>query len=71
MQRLIFKFNDQNGATKEQIREFMELPLEHKLCFVATPGYKVNDDVIFVKQPRKYWGKNQSTTRAFWKIMVY
>lgn len=52
--RLIFKFNDQNGATREQIERFMELPLEHKLCFVATQECKVNDDVIFIKQPRKY-----------------
>lgn len=39
----------------------MEFPLEHKLCFVATADYKVNDDVMFVKRPRKYsGGKNQS-----------
>lgn len=59
-ERLIFKFNDQNGATKEQIERFMQLPIKHKLCFVATPEYKVNKDVIFVKQPRKYSGGYQS-----------
>ena len=61
--RLIFKFNDQNGATKEQIRRFMKLPLEHKLCFVATPDYKVNGNVVFVKQPRKYSGGGIKASR--------
>ena len=48
--KLIFKFNDQNGATQEQIKEYMEMPLKNKLCFVAQPGMKVNDQVILVKQ---------------------
>ena len=61
--RLIFKFNDQNGATKEQIARFMELPLENKLCFVASEEYKTSDDVIFIKQPRKYSGGGIKASR--------
>lgn len=45
----------------------MELPLEHKLCFVATSDYKVNDDVIFVKQPRKYAGGIKASREPFGK----
>lgn len=52
--RLIFKFNDQNGATKEQIARFMSLPLKNKLCFVAAPEYRINNDVILIKQSRKF-----------------
>lgn len=53
-QRLIFKFNDQNGATKEQIEKFMALPLQHKLCFVSKREFQVTESVIFIKQPSKY-----------------
>lgn len=33
--RLIFKLNDQNGATEEDLLAFDALPLEHKLVFAA------------------------------------
>lgn len=52
--RLIVKFNDQNGCTAEQIKAFAELPIEHKLCFVASPEMKVSDEVILIDQPKKY-----------------
>lgn len=52
--RLIFKFNDQNGATREQIERFMKLPLENKLCFVADETFQVTKEVIVIKQPKKY-----------------
>lgn len=34
-EHLIVKFNDQNGATKEDITAFLSLPYLHKLCFVS------------------------------------
>ena len=33
--RLIFKLNDQNGATEEDLRAFDALPFEHKLVFAV------------------------------------
>ena len=39
--RLIFKFNDQNGATEEDLMAFDALPLEHKLLFAAKQHPKV------------------------------
>ena len=33
--RLIFKLNDQNGATEEDLLAFDALPLEHKIVFAA------------------------------------
>lgn len=40
--RLIFKLNDQNGATEEDLLAFDALPLEHKLVFAAKdhPGVR-------------------------------
>lgn len=31
--RMLFKFNDQNECTEEQIIEFLDLKLKHKICF--------------------------------------
>ena len=52
--RLIFKFNDQNGATAEQIRRFMNLPLVHRLCFVSKPELRAVPGTVFVRQPARY-----------------
>ena len=49
--RLLFKFNDQNGAQLEHIIRFVELPLKNKLCFVANEDLAVADNVIYIKQP--------------------
>ena len=48
--KLIFKFNDQNGATIEDIDLYLKMPLQHKLCFVVQKELKLNDDVILIKQ---------------------
>lgn len=53
-ERIIFKFNDQNGCTVQQIKRFIELPLENKICFVASEQMKITDDIILVKQPKVY-----------------
>lgn len=49
---LIFKFNDQNGASAEHIRQFVELPLKNKLCFAADPRLCIGDCVVFIRHPR-------------------
>lgn len=50
--KLIFKFNDQNGATKDDIVQFMNLPLKNKLCFVVKDELNV-EGTILIKQPGK------------------
>lgn len=60
---IIYKFNDQNGATKEDIEKFMNLPLKNKICFVSSQQNKVNDDVIYIKQPSKYDGQGIKASR--------
>ena len=52
--RLIYKFNDQNGATEAQLRRFMNLPLENKICFVSKPEMRAVPGTVFVRQPARY-----------------
>lgn len=48
---LIVKFNDQNGATLEEMQEFLKLPFKNKLLFTCHPYFKNSDNpsVIFMK----------------------
>lgn len=50
-EKILYKFNDQNGATQQDITTFMNMPMKNKLCFVAQEKMKVNDRVILIKQP--------------------
>lgn len=45
--KILFKFNDQNGCTKEHINSFINLPLPNKICF-STKNYN-NPKVIWIK----------------------
>ncbi len=54
--KMIVKFNDQNGASLSHIKKFAELPIKNKLCFVADERLKVSPDVIYIKQPKRYSG---------------
>lgn len=51
--RLLVKFNDQNGCTEEHIKKFEELPLKNKLCFSVNsyPQYK---SVITIRAPKSH-----------------
>lgn len=51
--KLLVKFNDQNGCTEEHIRAFNELPYKDKVCFTvkAYPEYK---SVIRIKAPKSH-----------------
>ena len=48
---MIVKFNDQNGATLEEMQEFLKLPFKNKLLFTCHPYFKNSDNpsVIFMK----------------------
>lgn len=48
--RLLVKFNDQNGCTEEDIAEFDRLPFKNKICFSVNkyPQYK---SVVTIKAP--------------------
>ena len=59
--RLIFKLNDQNGATEEDLKAFDALPLEHKLIFAA----KEHPDLKCCK--RIHCPKNSEFILASWE----
>lgn len=46
--KLLIKFNDQNGCTKELIEKFTNLPYKHKICFVSD-NYSSLKNVICLK----------------------
>lgn len=51
-QKLLVKFNDQNGCTEEDIRTFDALPFKNKICFaVKSYPYK---SVIKIKAPKRH-----------------
>lgn len=51
--RLLIKFDDQNGCTEQDLENFLNLPYKHKLFFTCRdwPKYKGNKSVITIKQP--------------------
>lgn len=53
--KLLVKFNDQNGCTIENINEFMKLPFENKLFFTCKEwkGMENNRSVIKLRQFNK------------------
>lgn len=50
-EQLIVKFNDQNGCTVDDIRNFLSLSYNNKICFVANPDMKCSSEVILIEQP--------------------
>lgn len=49
--KIIFKFNDQNGCTMDDIKRFEKLPFENKVFFGCK---KYSRDTIYIKVPKKY-----------------
>lgn len=47
-EKVIYKFNDQNGCTREQASEFLELSLENKIFFSSKWNIK-SDSCFFIK----------------------
>lgn len=65
--KLIFKFNDQNGATREDIEKYLEIPLKNKLCFAAKKEMKIDSRVILIKQPGDTSGGIKASREPFGK----
>lgn len=51
--KLLIKFNDQNGCTEEYIKSFETLPYKNKVCFTVRdfPQYK---SVVRIKAPKNH-----------------
>ena len=53
--RLLIKFNDQNGCTEDDINEFLSLPYEHKLFFTCHEWNNIPKEAItIVHQPKPH-----------------
>lgn len=51
---IIFKFNDQNGATVDDIKKFCDLSLSKKICFVSKKELVIDECTVLVSQPCFY-----------------
>lgn len=52
--RLLVKFNDQNGCTEKEVEKFMKLPFENKLFFTCKKWRVSGKGFIFIKQFFRY-----------------
>ncbi len=46
---MLVKFNDQNGCTEKELREFLELPYKNKVFFTCKNWDNIKDEKIIVK----------------------
>lgn len=65
--KIIYKFNDQNGCKREHIERFLGMELKNKLCFVSKVEFKVSDDVILIRQPARYRDGIKASREPFGK----
>lgn len=50
--RLIYKFNDQNGCTKKEYEDFKNLDLDNKIFFTSKTWENMGNNDIYIKQFR-------------------
>ncbi|WP_052342635.1 DUF1919 domain-containing protein [Bacillus sp. EB01] len=58
LNKLLVKFNDQNGCTEQHLIEFDNLPLKNKICFTSK-DYPLLNSVVYIKS-----AKNQKHIEA-------
>ncbi|MRX72999.1 DUF1919 domain-containing protein [Bacillus lacus] len=51
-ERLLIKFNDQNGCTKEHLNRFDKLKFKNKICFTSSE-FPNSNSMIFIKSAKK------------------
>lgn len=51
---ILYKFNDQNGCTEKDIRNFANLPLKNKICFTVNDKFCQFPNVIKIKAPKSH-----------------
>lgn len=52
-EKILFKFNDQNGCTEKHIREFDSLPYKNKICF-SVKKYPSYSSVVTIRAPKSH-----------------
>lgn len=48
---ILYKFNDQNGCTNEQLEQFLQLPLKNKIVFTVRNELKDSNDIVKLNNP--------------------
>lgn len=48
---ILYKFNDQNGCTEEDIKQFENLKVDHKICFTVRDDFEGYPNVVKIKAP--------------------
>lgn len=51
---ILYKFNDQNGCTEKDIIDFVNLPIENKICFTVRKSYSEYPNVVRIKAPKNH-----------------
>ncbi|MBU6000813.1 DUF1919 domain-containing protein [Lactococcus cremoris] len=51
---VLYKFNDQNGCTQEDIDNFIKLPYKNKICFTVRDDYVKAPYIIKIKAPKSH-----------------
>lgn len=51
---ILYKFNDQNGCTQEDIDEFIKLPVKNKICFTVHDEYVKEPYIKLIKSPKTH-----------------
>lgn len=65
--RIIYKFNDQNGCTLEDIKSFVQNPkLKNKICFVSNKEFNI-EGTYFIKE----FDKNKYVINDTWFCRKY
>lgn len=48
---ILYKFNDQNGCTNEQLEQFSQLPLKNKIAFTVRDNFENSSNIIKINNP--------------------
>ncbi len=48
---ILYKFNDQNGATVDDLKTFIHMPFKNKICFTVKKEMKIHSSILLIKQP--------------------
>lgn len=51
---ILYKFNDQNGCTEEDIKDFANLPLKNKICFTVNDEFSRFPNVVKINAPKNH-----------------
>lgn len=51
---ILYKFNDQNGCTENDIKKFSKLPLKNKICFTVNDKFSQYPNVVKIKAPKSH-----------------